>query len=217
MRIGEGVTILANSVVGDRCVIGADSVLRANVTLYTDVVLGARVLVHSGAVIGADGFGFTPDEQGCWQPIAQVGGVRVGDDVSIGANTCIDCGTIDDTVVEDGVQIDNQVQIGHNCRIGAHSLQCGMVGLAGSTTIGKHCVFAGRSGVGGDHPVDVCDGVIVSACTVLSQTVTQPGMYSGSVLFHEHGKWRRNALRFAHLDELFKRVKKLELQLRSTD
>ena len=214
VQVGDGAVILPNTVVGDRCHIGADTVLRANVTLYTDVTLGARCLIHSGVVIGADGFGFTPDEKGQWQGIAQIGGVRVGDDVSVGANTCIDCGTIEDTVIEDGVQIDNQVQIGHNCRVGAHTLLCGMVGLAGSTTIGKHCVFAGRSGAGGDHPIDVCDGVIVSACSVLSQSVDKPGMYSGSMLFHEHSKWRRNALRFASLDDLFKRVKKLEKRLR---
>ena len=208
--IGPGVEIFPNTVVGDACRIGAQSVLRANVTLYSDVKLGERCVIHSGAVLGADGFGFTPNEKGHWQGIAQVGGVTIGSDVSVGANTCIDRGAIDDTVVEDGVQIDNLVQIGHNCRIGAHSLLCGETGLAGSTTIGKHCVFAGRAGAGGDQPIDVCDGVIVSPCTVLSQSVDKPGVYSGSVLFTDHSKWKRNALRFSGLDDLFKRVKRLE-------
>lgn len=210
VQIGAGCVVLANSVIGDRCQIGADTVIRANVTLYPDVTVGERCILHSGAVIGAEGFGFTPDEQGHWTAIAQIGGVRIGNDVSVGANTCIDCGTIEDTCIEDGVQIDNHVQIGHNCHIGAHTLLCGQVGLAGSTRIGKHCVFAGRSGAGGDHPIEVCDGVIVSSCSVLSQSVTKPGMYSGSILFDDHGKWRRNALRFASLDELFKRVRRLE-------
>ncbi|MDG2278977.1 MAG: UDP-3-O-(3-hydroxymyristoyl)glucosamine N-acyltransferase [Pseudomonadales bacterium] len=210
VTIAPGVQIFANTVVGNDCVIGRETVLRANVTLYSSVKLGERCVVHSGAVLGADGFGFTPNEQGKWQGIAQVGGLTIGSDVSIGANTCIDRGAIDDTVVEDGVQIDNLVQVGHNCRIGAHTLICGVVGLAGSTTVGKHCVFAGRSGAGGDQPVVICDGVVVSSCTVISQSVDKPGVYSGSMLFHEHNKWRRNALRFASLNELFKRVRKLE-------
>ena len=209
-RIGERTRIGANTVVGAHCVLGADVVLSANVTLYSDVKVGARSIIHSGAIIGADGFGYTPDERGAWQEIAQLGGVTIGADVSIGACTCIDRGALEDTVIEDGVKIDNQVQIGHNCRVGAHSLLCGMVGFAGSTTVGKHCVFGGRSGAGGDHPINVCDGVMVSSCTVLSQSVDKPGIYSGSMLFHEHGKWRRNALRFASLDELFKRVGRLE-------
>ncbi|NKB97521.1 MAG: UDP-3-O-(3-hydroxymyristoyl)glucosamine N-acyltransferase [Pseudomonadales bacterium] len=210
VAVAEGVQIFANTVVGNDCFIGRQTVLRSNVTLYSNVRIGERCVIHSGVVLGADGFGFTPTEEGKWQAIAQVGGLAIGSDVSIGANTCIDRGAIDDTVVEDGVQIDNLVQIGHNCRIGAHTLICGVVGLAGSTTVGKHCVFAGRSGAGGDQPVTICDGVVVSSCAVISQSVDKPGVYSGSMLFHEHSKWRRNALRFASLDELFKRVRKLE-------
>ena len=212
--IGDGATIMANTVVGAHCKLGAGVVLHPNVTLYDDVYIGANGTIHSGAVIGADGFGFTPDEQGRWQAIAQLGGVRIGDNVSIGAGSCVDRGAIEPTVIEDGVQIDNHVQIGHNCRVGAHSLLCGMVGFAGSTTVGKHCVFGGRSGAGGDHPIDVCDGVMVTSCTVLSQSVDKPGVYSGSMLFSEHGKWRRNALRMSGLDDLFKRVRKLENALK---
>ena len=209
-RVGAGVRVFANTVVGERCALDQEVTLYGNVTLYNDVHIGARSVVHSGAVIGAPGFGFTPDANGRWQEIVQLGGVDIGADVSIGACTTIDCGAIDDTVVEEGVKIDNQVQIGHNCRIGAHTLICGCVGIAGSSVIGKHCVFAGRSGVGGDKPVTVCDGVTVSACTFLSQSVTEPGIYSGTIIFHEHNIWRRNALRFMKLNDLFKRVKRLE-------
>ena len=121
-RIGAGVRIFANTVVGERCTLDQDVTLYSNVTFYNDVRIGARSVVHSGAVIGAPGFGFTPDADGHWQEIVQLGGVDIGADVSIGACTSIDCGAIDDTVVEEGVKIDNQVQIGHNCRIGAHTL-----------------------------------------------------------------------------------------------
>lgn len=209
-RIGEGVRIFANAIVGERCSLDDEVTLHANVTLYSDVHMGARSVVHSSAVIGAPGFGFSPDAKGHWQEIVQLGGVDIGADVSIGACTTIDCGAIDDTVVEEGVKIDNQVQIGHNCRIGAHTLLCGCVGIAGSSVIGKHCVFAGRSGVGGDKPITVCDGVTVTACTFLSQSVTEPGVYSGAIIFHEHNTWRRNAVRFMKLNDLFKRVKRLE-------
>ena len=209
-QIGPGCRVYANTTIGDDCVLADNVVIHANVSVYSRVMVGQDSIIHSGAVIGADGFGYTPDERGQWQSIAQIGGVSIGPSVSVGAGTCIDRGAIDDTVIEEGVQIDNQVQIGHNCHIGAHSLLCGMVGFAGSTKVGKHCVFGGRSGAGGDHPIEVCDGVMVSSCTVLSQSVDKPGVYSGSVLFHEHNKWRRNALRMASLDDLFKRVKKLE-------
>jgi UDP-3-O-[3-hydroxymyristoyl] glucosamine N-acyltransferase len=210
--IGPGVRVFPNAVIGDRCRIGEQVTIRANVTFYNDVSVGPRSVFHSGCIIGADGFGFTPDAQGHLQAIAQLGGVEIGADVSIGASSTIDCGAIENTVVEDGVKIDNQVQIGHNSRIGAHSLLCGCVGVAGSSVIGKHCMLAGGSGVGGDKPVTLCDGVIVSACTTITQSVSKPGVYSGSIVFHEHNAWRRNALRFTGLDKLFKRVAKLESQ-----
>ena len=208
--VGAECIVGANTVIGERCVLGQRVELKPNVTLYDDVHMGDACTIHSGAVLGADGFGFTPNEKGHWEAIAQLGGVRIGDNVSIGAGSAVDRGAIEDTIIEDGVQIDNHVQIGHNCIVGAHSLLCGMVGFAGSTTIGKHCVFGGRSGAGGDHPIDVCDNVMVTSCTVLSQSVKKPGVYSGSMLFHEHTTWRRNALRFASLDDLFKRVRRIE-------
>jgi UDP-3-O-[3-hydroxymyristoyl] glucosamine N-acyltransferase len=209
-QVAAGARIFAHSVLGDRCSVGEDVTVRANVTVYNDVSIGPRSVLHSGCVIGADGFGFAPDSAGHLVEIAQLGGVEIGADVSVGACTSIDCGAIENTVIEDGVKIDNQVQIGHNCRVGAHSLLCGCVGLAGSSVIGKHCVLAGGVGVGGDKPVTLCDGVTATAYTAITQSVSKPGVYSGSIVFHEHGKWRRNALRFLALDELFKRVKAIE-------
>ena len=208
--IGARTRVYANTVIGERCRIGEDVTLHANVSIYSHVSIGPRSTVHSSSVLGASGFGFTPDANGHLQEIAQIGGVEIGADVSIGSCSAVDCGAIDNTVVEDGVKIDNQVQIGHNSRIGAHTIICGCVGIAGSSVIGKHCMLAGGSGVGGDKPVTLCDGVILTACATASQSVSQPGVYSGTIVFHEHSKWRRNALRFFALDELFKRVKRLE-------
>ena len=208
--IGARVRLHANVVVGPRCRLDEDVRLLANVTLYGDVKLGARTVVHASSVLGADGFGFTPDASGRLEPIAQLGGVTVGSDVSIGACTSIDRGTIDDTVIEDGVKIDNQVQIGHNCKIGAHTVVCGCVGMVGSTTVGRHCVFAGMVGIGGDGPIDICDGVTVSGVTHVSSSITEPGIYSGGTIHNTTRTWKRNALRFQRLDELAKRVARLE-------
>jgi UDP-3-O-[3-hydroxymyristoyl] glucosamine N-acyltransferase len=211
-EIGQGSRIFANTAIGERCRLGADVTLMSNVTLYSDVKVGARGMVHSGSVIGADGFGFEPDERGHFQAVAQLGGVTIGDDVSIGACSCIDRGAINDTLVGDGVKIDNYVQIGHNARIGAHSILCGQAGVAGSCVIGRHCVLAGGAAVGGDGPLELCDGVVVTIRTLITQSVDKPGVYSGGVLFSDHKRWLRNAIRYHGLDDLFKRVKRLEQQ-----
>ena len=212
--VGAQVRIFANVVVGERCELHDGVTLHGNATLHDDVRVGVNSVIHSGAVVGGAGFGFTPGPDGKLVEIAQLGGVLIGADVSIGAVTSIDCGAIDDTVIEDGVKIDNQVQIGHNCHIGAHTLICGCVGIVGSTVIGKHCILAGGAGVGGDKPIELCDGVVLTAITHVSQTITEPGVYSGGRMYQPHAKWRRNVLREPHLDELFKRVKRLEKGLK---
>ena len=212
--IGAEVRIHANAVVGARCRLGRGVRIMANATLYDDVQVGAGSVIHAGAVIGADGFGFARDEEGAPTPIAQLGGVRIGKDVSVGAATAIDRGAVEDTVIEDGVKIDNQVQIGHNCRIGAQSVICGCVGIVGSTEIGRGCVLAGMVGVGGDQPIRICDGVTVSGCTHVSSSIERPGVYSGGVLHNANRAWKRNALRFQRLDELVRRVGRLEKRFR---
>ena len=209
-RIGDRVVIGANCVVGDESVLSDDVQLFASVTLYRRVRIGARSVVHSGAVIGADGFGFVPDERGRQHEIAQIGAVVLGEDVSVGAATTIDRGALDDTVIGNGVKIDNQVQIGHNCIIGDHTVICGCVGIVGSTRIGSRCILAGGVGVGGDGPIQITDGVIVSGMTHVSRSIPKPGVYSGGVLHSGTRQWKRNALRFAELDALAKRVALLE-------
>ncbi len=208
--LGPGVKVHPGAVIGEDCTLAADVVIMPNAVIYADVRLGARTIIHSGAIIGGDGFGFTPDEKGALVPIAQLGGVTIGADVSVGAASTIDRGALDDTVVEDGVKIDNQVQIGHNSHIGAHTVICGCVGIAGSSKIGRHVVLAGGAGVGGDHPVEICDQVVLSATTVATSSITEPGIYSGGVLHSPTRQWKRNALRLLKLDELFRRVARLE-------
>jgi UDP-3-O-[3-hydroxymyristoyl] glucosamine N-acyltransferase len=174
--VGAHAVIGAHCVVGAGAQIGAGTRLAANVTFGAGCRIGARGIVHSGAVIGADGFGFAP-HNGAWVKIEQLGGVWIGDDVEIGANTCIDRGALDDTVIEDGVKLDNLVQIGHNVRIGAHSALAGCVGVAGSATIGAHCTIAGGAGVSGH--VTMADNVHISGFTVVSRSLRQAGVYSG--------------------------------------
>ena len=199
-RIGPGCVVMRGSSIGD------DTRLSANVTVCHDVSIGARVLIHPGAVIGADGFGLAP-ERGAWVKVPQVGSVRIGDDVEIGANTTIDRGAIDDTVIEEGVKLDNQIQIGHNVRIGAHTAIAGCTGVSGSTIIGRRCMIGGMVGFAGH--LTVCDDVVVTGLTLVSHSIRKPGVYSSGLPADEARRWRRNAVRLRHLDELAKRVESL--------
>lgn len=200
VRMGPGCVVMAGSVVGN------DTRLSANVTLCRGVQVGERGLIHPGAVIGADGFGFAA-ERGGWVKVPQVGSVRIGADVEIGANTTIDRGAIEDTVIEDGVKLDNQIQIGHNVRVGAHTAIAGCTGVSGSTTIGRRCMIGGMVGFAGH--LTICDDVVVTGCTLISHSIRTPGVYSGGLPAEEARRWRRNAVRFRHLDELARRLEAL--------
>ena len=215
-RVEAGAQVWPGAYVGEGARVGQDTVVHCNATLYRDVRVGARCVIHAGAVLGADGFGFVPDERGRLQAIAQLGGVVVGDDVVVGAATTIDRGTLTDTVIRDGVKIDNQVQIGHNCDVGEHTVLCGQVGIAGSTRIGRHCMLGGGVGVAGEHPIEICDGVRVGAVTAVTRSIREPGVYLGAVLHNTAGRWKRTALRLAELDEMAKRLGRLEAQVRRT-
>ena len=169
--------------------------------------IGARCIVHPGAVIGADGFGFAPHAGG-WEKIEQLGGVRIGDDVEIGANTCIDRGALEDTVIEDGVKLDNLVQVGHNVRIGAHSALAGCVGIAGSARIGAHCTFGGGAIVLGH--LELADHVAISAATVVTRSIHKPGLYSGVFPIDDNASWEKNAATLRQLHSLRERIRHLE-------
>ena len=206
-EIGENVYLGPGSVIGPDCKLGDDCRLIANVTLVRCVEIGVRGLFHPGVVIGADGFGNAMTPEG-WVKVPQLGGVRIGDDVEIGANTTVDCGALDDTVIEDGVRIDNLCMIGHNVHVGAHTAMAGTTAIAGSTVIGKRCMFAGRSGAVGH--ITICDDVIVAAMTFLSKDVTTPGTYAASFPAAEAKSWAKQLARFRRLGALIERVKKLE-------
>jgi len=193
--------------------IGAGTVLRSRVTVGEDCVIGERCLLHSGVVIGADGFGFAPDGD-AWVKIEQLGAVRIGNDVEIGANTCVDRGALQDTVIEDGVKLDNLIQIGHNVHIGAHTAMAGCVGVAGSASIGAHCTVGGGAIILGH--LSLADGVNISAASVVTRSLLKPGHYTGMFPIDENTAWEKNAATLKQLHGLRERVRSLEISLKET-
>lgn len=208
--IEEGVVVLPGVVIGANCRIGENSLLHANVTLCDDVRVGERVIVHSGAVLGADGFGIARESSG-WFKVPQLGGVRIGNDVEIGACTTIDRGAIDHTVIADGVKLDNQIQVAHNVRIGEHTVIAACSGISGSTVVGKRCFIAGMVGFVGH--LNIADDVVVTGRSMVSRSLDKAGTYSGALPVDEAGRWRKNSARFRKLDELARKVIALEKQL----
>jgi UDP-3-O-[3-hydroxymyristoyl] glucosamine N-acyltransferase len=206
-RVGAGATVGVQAHVGSGAAVGDGTVLKPHVVLAEDCSIGAHGLVHGGAVIGADGFGFAP-HQGGWEKIEQLGGVRIGDHVEIGANTCIDRGALEDTVIDEGVKLDNLVQIGHNVFIGAHTAFAGCVGVAGSARIGRHCTAGGGAIILGH--LEIVDHVHITAATVITRSIRKPGQYSGAFPFDENASWEKNAATLRQLHALRDRLRVLE-------
>jgi len=202
-RIDEGAVLGPHCSIGPDCRVGAQSRLSARVSLVTRVRLGRRVLVHAGAVLGADGFGLAFDRDH-WIKVPQLGGVEIGDDCEIGANTTVDRGALEDTVLEDDVRLDNQIQIAHNVHVGAHTAIAGCAAVAGSTKIGRYCLIGGGAGIIGH--LTIADRVTVTAMSLVTHSIRQAGEYSSGTPIQESRLWRRNAARFKHLDELARHV-----------
>jgi UDP-3-O-[3-hydroxymyristoyl] glucosamine N-acyltransferase len=212
--VDAGAIVDPGARIGPLCVVergarvGAGSVLNARVTLGERCVIGERCIVHPGAVIGADGFGFAPDGTGAWEKIEQLGAVRIGNDVEIGANTCIDRGALQDTVIEDGVKLDNLIQVGHNCRIGRHTAIAGCAGIAGSANIGAYCTIGGAAMILGH--LTLADHVNISAGSFVARSILKPGHYSGIFPIDDNAAWEKNAATLKQLHKLRDRVKALE-------
>ena len=205
--VGAGAVVDAGCYIGRGAVVGEHTHFFANVSFHAHCIIGARGIVHSGAVIGGDGFGFAVDG-GSYIKIPQTGRVLIGDDVDFGANTTSDRGALDDTVIEDGVKLDNQIQIGHNCRIGAHTAMAGCVGVAGSATIGKHCTFGGAAMINGH--IDIVDNVHVTAATMVPNSLTEPGRYTGYFPVGRNAEWERNAVLVRNLSGMRDKIRALE-------
>lgn len=206
-KIGPHTHIHAHVTIGEDALIGEHTLLYPHVNIGDRCSVGDRCVIHAGAVIGADGFGFAP-EQGHWVKIEQLGGVVIGNDVEIGAQTCIDRGALGDTVIEDGVKLDNLIQVAHNVRIGRGTAMAACSAIAGSTTIGAHCTIAGGAGVVGH--LEVADNVHISAYTLVTRSIREPGVYTGVFPMDDNASWERNAATLRHLYALRNRVKTLE-------
>lgn len=210
VTIGEATTIHAGCVIGENVRIGKQCTLWPNVTLYHEVQIGNQVILHSGVVVGSDGFGMA-NQNGTWVKIPQLGTVILADDVEIGANTTIDRGALGNTVIGKGVKLDNQIQIGHNVEIGEHTAIAACSGVSGSTKIGKHCMISGMVGFTGHF--EIADRVIITGMSMVSKGITQPGIYSSGTALEDHKSWRKNAVRFRQLDDMAKKISRLETAL----
>lgn len=205
--IGNGVTIGGGSFIGEDCQIGADSLIHPNVTILYGTRIGARSIFHSGVVIGGDGFGFAPHQNG-WAKIHHLANVTIGEDVELGAGTCVDRGALSDTVIADGVKIDNMVQVAHGVKIGRNTVIAGCTAIAGSTEIGANCVIAGGVGIVGH--LKIAEKVTITAMTLVSKSITEPGSYSSGTPVTSTREWRKLAVRFGQLEEISRRLKSLE-------
>ena len=214
-RIGEGCVIGAGCLIGDGVAIGAGSLLHAGVKVYDGCTIGARAILHSGAVIGADGLGFARDADKHWVKIPQIGGVVIGDDVEIGANTTVDRGALEDTVIGNGVKLDNLIHVAHNCRVGEDTIMAAMAGLAGSTTVGKRVQVGGKAGFSGH--LEVGDDIVISADTNVTKSIDRPGVYTAMIPLQPHADWVKNFSHLRRLDAMAERVRELEKKLAGQD
>lgn len=204
--IGDDCDLAAGCIIGERVRIGPGSQLYPRVTVYHDCVIGQRAIIHSGAVIGADGFGFAPRPDRGWMKIPQVGAVRIGDDVEIGANTTIDRGTLEDTTIGNGVKLDNQIQIAHNVSIGDHTAMAACVGVAGSATIGAHCQIGGAAGILGH--LHIADGTTIGPMSLVMSSIDSPGKYVGVYPLQPQSEWEKSAAIVRRLPELRRQIQR---------
>jgi UDP-3-O-[3-hydroxymyristoyl] glucosamine N-acyltransferase len=212
VRVGERTVILSNSAIGRNSTLGSDGLIYPSVTIYPDVQIGESCIIHSGAVIGADGFGFAPEFSASgveWLKIPQTGGVRIGNQVEIGASTTIDRGAMTDTIIGSGSKIDNQVQIAHNVVIGEGCVIAGCAAISGSTKIGKFCIIGGAANFAGH--LTIAERTTVSGNTSIIRSITSPGQhFTGVYPSMLHSAWEKNAAILRGLDKIRQRLRFLD-------
>ncbi len=223
--IGENAVVGANTVVqphvhiDHNVEIGQDCFIDAHVTITGEAKIANRVRIHANSVIGSEGFGFAP-YQGKWHRIAQLGSVRIGDDVRIGSNSSVDRGALDDTILEQGVIIDNLVQIAHNVKLGAHTAIAAKTAIAGSTTIGKNCIIGGGSAIAGH--LNIADNVTLTGMSMVTNNISDAGKYSSGTGLFENQKWKRTVVRMRQLadvplTQVIKRLDHMQSQIESIE
>ncbi|MBI3171902.1 MAG: UDP-3-O-(3-hydroxymyristoyl)glucosamine N-acyltransferase, partial [Hydrocarboniphaga effusa] len=209
-QVGAKVFIGPGCTIGPQARIGEGSRLEARVHVGERVQIGQRARIQPGAVIGSRGFGLARGPKG-WEEVPQLGSVKLGDDVEVGANTTIDRGAIGDTVLEDGVKLDNQIQVAHNVRIGAHTEVAACVGIAGSTRIGARCMIGGGAGISGH--LDIGDDVVILGWTMVTRSLPGPGQYGSGMPAQPAREWRRSIARLRRLGSLEQRLGAIEQKL----
>ena len=210
--IGEHTEIYPNVTIAENVRLGSHCLIYSGVSLYSQVSIGDYTRIHSGTVIGSDGFGFAPTAQG-WQKIHQLGGVKIGSHVEIGANTAIDRGALTDTIIGDHVIIDNLVHIAHNVVIGEATAIAGCVGIAGSAVLGKRCIVAGAVAINGH--IEIADNTQFNGGTIVTKGNREPGIFASAPPMLDVRQWRKTSVRYSQLDSLFARVKELEKKQKS--
>ncbi len=214
VTIEKNTSIGAGSYIGEKSHIQENVTINPNVTMYTDTRIGSDCIIHSGVVIGADGFGFAPTKDKSWYKIPQIGNVILGRDVEVGANTTIDRASLGSTIIGEGVKLDCQIHIGHNVRIDDFSIMAAGTVVGGSTTIGKRCQIGGASAIIGH--LEIADDIVITGNSMVIKSIKSGGVYSSGIAADENKKWRRNAARFRHLDEMAKSIKDIEKRLNKT-
>jgi UDP-3-O-[3-hydroxymyristoyl] glucosamine N-acyltransferase len=210
VNIGNDTSIGAGCFIGIGAKIGANSTLWSNVSIYHCVEIGSNCSVHANTVVGADGFGYANDK-GSWVKIPQLGTVIIGDNVEIGASTTIDRGALENTIIKNGVVLDNQIQIAHNVEIGENTAIAACSVIAGSTTIGKNCIIAGLVGINGH--IEVGDGCVFTGMTMVTKSITKPGVYSSGMPCQPNREWHKNNARIRKLESLTKRLVNVEKEI----
>ncbi len=210
VKIGNNVKIYPNVYIGDNVTIGDDCVIFAGAKIYSESVIGNTVYIHSGAIVGADGFGFTPNEQGEYAKVPQTGNVIIEDHVDIGAGTTIDRATLGSTIIRKGVKLDNQIQIAHNVEIGEHTAIAAQTGVAGSTKIGKNCLIGGQVGIAGH--ITIGNRVRVQAQSGIGRNIKDDEVLQGSPSFG-YNDWNRSYVHFKNLPKIVQTVNQLEKKI----
>ena len=200
VKIGEGSIIGAYCVIEDNVSIGSNSKIEQNVSIQRGCQIGSNCVISPGAVIGSEGFGNARDADKKWSPIAHLGNVLMGDNVSVGANTTIDRGTISHTEIHDGVKIDNLIHIAHNVIIGEDTAIAAKTGIAGTTIIGKRCMIGGAVGIVGH--LKITDDVVINATSTVNRDITKPGIYTGFVPLMLHSEWKKVGIWLKKLDKI---------------
>ena len=200
VKIGKGSIIGVNCVIEDNVIIGSNSKIEQNVSIQRWCQIGSNCVISPGAVIGSEGFGNARDADKKWSPIAHLGNVLIGDNVSVGANTTIDRGTISHTEIHDGVKIDNLIHIAHNVIIGEDTAIAAKTGIAGTTIIGRRCMIGGAVGIVGH--LKITDDVVINATSTVNRDITKPGVYTGFVPLMLHSEWKKVGIWLTKLDKI---------------